>query len=438
MKYFFVGIKGIGMTSLATLYKEWGYQISGSDTNEQFFTDDILKKLGIPIVGFEESAMPDDIKRVIYSSAYQKEHPQIAKAIRLRKPVVSYAEALAELFNNRRGVLVTGTHGKTTSTAMLGRVLEDAGFDPTVVAGGALVEWGRSARAGKSDPDAAVGSGWMVAEGDEYQAKILMLHPHLLLLTNIEYDHPDFYSTEEDYKNVFRTLLGSLPDSAYVIAHESLRDFVIGSTKAYTIFFGGERDHALLASLTLRVWGEHNKMNALGVLYAAETLGAKRTNIIKTLCRFRGTKRRMELLTSEDAPVVIIDDYAHHPTEIHATLSALREHYPTRSIVAIFQPHTYSRTRVLLDNFALSFSHATHVIVLDIYASARETERSMNGEDLYERVKNNHTSVVYAPTLDAAYDAALTYVREKPVIVTLGAGDVWRVAERLFTREESG
>src|SRR3989338_8431741 len=399
MKYFLVGIKGVGMTSLATIYKKWGYKISGSDTNEQFFTDDILKKLGIPIVGFEESAMPDDIERVIYSSAYQKEHPQIAKAMGLGKPVISYAEALAELFNNRRGVLVTGTHGKTTSTAMLGRVLEDAGFDPTVVVGGALIEWQSTARAGKgSSVDTSGGVQWIVAEGDEYQAKILMLKPYLLLLTNIEYDHPDFYKTEADYKNVFL---------------------------------------ALLESLKLRVWGEHNKINAIGVLRAAEALGVERIDVLKTLSEFRGTKRRMELFTREDADIVILDDYAHHPTEIRATLRALRERYPDRSIVAIFQPHTYSRTKALLDDFASSFSDATHVVLLDIYSSAREKERSVRGEDLYEKTKINHPSVSYAPTLADAYTAASTFATPQSVFVTLGAGDVWHVARRLVTAGES-
>ena len=438
MKYFLVGIKGVGMTSLATIYKKCGYQISGSDTNEQFFTDDILKKLGIPIVGFEESAMPDDIERVIYSSAYQKEHPQIAKAMGLGKPVISYAEALAELFNNRRGVLVTGTHGKTTSTAMLGRVLEDAGFDPTVVVGGALIEWQSTARAGKgSSVDTSGGVQWIVAEGDEYQAKILMLKPYLLLLTNIEYDHPDFYKTEADYKNVFLALLESLPDTAYVVAHESLGDFVVGHTKAHTIFFGGGRDREFLESLKLRVWGEHNKINAIGVLRAAEALGVERIDVLKTLSEFRGTKRRMELFTREDADIVILDDYAHHPTEIRATLRALRERYPDRSIVAIFQPHTYSRTKALLDDFASSFSDATHVVLLDIYSSAREKERSVHGEDLYEKTKINHPSVAYAPTLADAYTAARTFATPQSVFVTLGAGDVWHVARRLVTAGES-
>lgn len=438
MKYFLVGIKGVGMTSLATIYRKWGYQISGSDTAEQFFTDDILKKLGIPVVGFEESAMPDDIERVIYSSAYQKEHPQIAKAISLGKQVVSYAEALAELFNNKKGVLVTGTHGKTTSTAMLGRVLEDAGFDPTVVVGGALIEWQSTARAGRGGPADTSGEiQWIVAEGDEYQAKILMLKPYMLLLTNIEYDHPDFYKTEADYKNVFLALLESLPNTSYVVAHESLGNFVVGHTKAHTIFFGGGRDREFLESLKLRVWGEHNKINALGVLHAAEALGIEREDALKTLSEFRGTKRRMELFTREDADIVILDDYAHHPTEIRATLRALRERYPDRSIVAIFQPHTYSRTKALMDDFASSFGDATHVILLDIYSSAREKERSVRGEDLYEKTEINHPSVAYAPTLEDAYAVAGTFAVPQSVFVTLGAGDVWRVASMLSTARES-
>ena len=155
------------------------------------------------------------------------------------------------------------------------------------------------------------------------------------------------------------------------------------------------------------------------------------------MSEFRGTKRRMELFTREDADIVVLDDYAHHPTEIRATLRALRERYSDRSITAIFQPHTYSRTKALLDDFALSFSDATHVILLDIYSSAREKERNVRGEDLYEKTKNNHPSVVYAPTLADAYTAAHTFVAPQSVFVTLGAGDVWHVARRLSTAGES-
>ena len=223
MKYFFVGIKGVGMTSIATLYKEWGHDVSGSDTEEEFFTDKILRELGVTVLPFAAENITRDLDTVFFSSAYNGEHTEIKRAKELGLRLISYGEALAEIFNVRKGILVTGTHGKTTSAAMLGLVLEDAGFDPTVVVGGELVEWQRTARASLGG---GTSKSWMVAEGDEYQAKILMLKPQLLLITNIEYDHPDFYANEEAYRDVFRKLLEQMSPDSLVVVHETLCEFI--------------------------------------------------------------------------------------------------------------------------------------------------------------------------------------------------------------------
>ncbi|MEK7576968.1 MAG: cyanophycin synthetase [Patescibacteria group bacterium] len=418
MKYFFVGIKGVGMTSIATLYKEWGHDVSGSDTEEKFFTDTILKNLGVSVVSFDAKFITPEINRVIYSSAYGADHPQLMRARELSILCISYAEALAEIFNARQGILVTGTHGKTTSTAMLGRVLEDAGLDPTVICGGELIEWGRTVRAGKS--------AWVVAEGDEYQAKILALKPCMVLLTNIEYDHPDFYPDEEAYRGVFRALLQSLSGTDIVVAHDNLRDFVDASTHAKKIYFGAGAD-----SIKLGVWGAHNKTNALGVLALSMFLGVAQEQARATLAHFRGTRRRMELYSPENAEIVLIDDYAHHPTEIRATLSAIRERYPSRAIIAAFQPHTYSRTRALCDDFARAFVDADQVIILDVYASAREVEKSIRGEDLFEEVKKHHKNVLFAKSPEEAFEIMKQELKQNSAFVTLGAGNTWTIVERL-------
>lgn len=429
MKYFFVGIKGVGVVSIATLYKAWGHDVSGSDTEEEFFTDHILRDLGIPVVSFDDRHITPDIHCVIYSSAYTDAHPQIQKAQSLKIPVQSYGEALRDIFNERTGILITGTHGKTTSTAMLGRVLEDAGFDPTVIVGGELIEWGRTARAGAAKSDTWIGTRWIVAEGDEYQAKILLMKPYLLLITNIEYDHPDFYKDEHAYQEVFAALLQAMPAHHIVVAHESLRDFVEKNTKAKKIFFSMQKE-----SFSLHVWGEHNELNALGVLAAARALGISEHGARTTLAKFCGTRRRMELYTPADADIVICDDYAHHPTEIRATLRALREQYPSKALIAVFQPHTYSRTRALFDDFARAFFDASLVILLDIYASAREQEKTVSGEDLYQATKKNKSETYYTPTCNEAYELlAQNLLQKDTVVVTLGAGDVWRIAQKLAT-----
>ncbi|MEK7630887.1 MAG: cyanophycin synthetase [Patescibacteria group bacterium] len=426
MKYFFVGIKGVGVVGIATLYKEWGHEVLGSDTEEVFFTAEILKNLGISVVSFDVSHITVDISKVIYSSAYGVDHPQVARARELGIPVASYSEALAELFNTKKGVVVTGTHGKTTTSAMLARVLEDASFDPTAVIGGELVEWGRTVRTGSSE--------WMVVEGDEYQAKILALKPYAALITNIEYDHPDFYKNEEEYRAVFRQLVASMPPEGIVVAHQSTKDLIEASgTKARTIFFS-ELDQ----SINLTLWGKHNRENAAGVLALADALGVEHAIATKALAGFRGTKRRMELYTDADAPVVVLDDYAHHPTEIRATLSALRNHYGNRHIIALFQPHTYSRTKTFLADFATAFGDSDEVAILDVYSSAREQAGEVTGKNLFEEVARHHAHVSFASTVDDA----LAFVRDKAkqdcVVVTMGAGDIWRVAEALSRDLQQG
>jgi len=419
MKYFFVGIKGVGVIGIATLYKEWGHEVLGSDTAEEFFTDEILKNLGISAVSFDVSHITADISKVIYSSAYGTSHPQVARAIELGIPVASYSDALAELFNEKKGIVVTGTHGKTTTSAMLARALEDAGFDPTAVIGGELVEWHRTVRAGTSE--------WMVVEGDEYQAKILALKPYAVLLTNVEYDHPDFYKNEEEYKEVFRKLMASMSPDGIVVAHESTRDLVTASgTKARTIFFS-ELDQ----SINLTVWGKHNRENAAGVLALANALGIEHAVVAKALIGFRGTKRRMELYTDADAQTVVLDDYAHHPTEIRATLAALRNHYGKKKLVALFQPHTYSRTKTFLADFAGAFGDADEVVILDIYSSAREEAGAVTGKQLFNAVAVRHKETSFALTIDDALQLARKKIGDDVVIVTMGAGDIWRVAETL-------
>lgn len=419
MKYFFVGIKGVGVAGIATLYKKWGHEVLGSDTQEIFFTDEVLKRVEIPVVSFSVDHITPDTGCVIYSSAYGVDHPQVLRARELQIPTFSYAEALADLFNQRRGIIVTGTHGKTTCTAMLGRVLEDAEFDPTVVVGGEVEEWHSTVRAGASD--------WMVAEGDEYQAKILMLKPYAVLLTNIEYDHPDFYPTPESYQEVFAKLLEVVPSEGLIVAHESLQELVQKHGVARKVFFST----ADAETMRLRVWGEHNRVNALGVATLAKHLGVSFDAAVKTLKDFRGTKRRMELYTDADASRVVLDDYAHHPTEIRATLAALRERYPDRHITACFQPHTYSRTKALLDDFANAFRDADTVIIADIYSSAREKEKTISGKELSDAVGAHHAHVTFAADLDEVFRRAQENREDNSVFVALGAGDVWRVAERL-------
>jgi len=418
-----VGIKGQGMTALAEILQRRGISISGSDVSEVFSTDAVLQELGVDVRAFDPGNIGGDIEMVIYSSAYKPDHPEIASAHGI--PCLSYAQALAEIFNASKGILVTGTHGKTTTTAMIGMILEAAGMDPTVLVGSTVIAWGRNARVGNSE--------LMVAEGDEYQGKFLLLRPHILVITNIEYDHPDYFKTAGEYREAFRTLVHSMSSDGVVIARGDLQE-MLGPMPCRVGWFDVEGERM----------GRHWELNRMAATLVADVLGVPHDIAERSLREFRGTVRRTEFYTPADAPTVVIDDFAHHPTEIATTLADIRERYPWRFITAIFHPHTYSRTASLLNEFGDAFSAANEVIVLPVYSSARERPEDFPPDlqgQLVARVarfikdKNPQylKGIVSAQSLEEAtgYCKNLAPYKEGRVVITLGAGDVWQVAKEL-------
>lgn len=413
-----VGIKGQGMAALAELLVRDGNIITGSDTNETFSTDAVLKSLPIRVLPFRVENIENAIDLLVRSSAYGDDHMEIKEAKKRHIPVVNYIDAVAEIFNKKRGVLVAGTHGKTTTTAMIGCLLEDAGVDPTVLVGATVRRWGRNARVGHG--------AWMVAEGDEYQNKFLALKPEVLVITNIEYDHPDFFQTETQYRGAFLKLISSLPKSGLLIAEKSLKH-IIKKAPCEIVWYGvsGKKE------------GKHTELNAKAALLAARHLGVSLMKARHTLAGYEGTTRRMEFYTSSSAPVVVIDDYAHHPTEIRTTLTAVRHTYSKRVLTVLFQPHTYSRTYKLLVDFTKAFKHADEVILLPIYSSAREHKDNFP-RDLLGRLRDgiSHTRKKMSVHI-LNFPEAITYVKNLPftqkkrVIITLGAGDGWKIAKAL-------
>lgn len=411
-----VGIKGQGMAALTELLVRDGNRVTGSDTSETFSTDAVLKGLCIRVLPFRANNITGAIDLVVRSSAYSDDHPEITEAKKRGIPVVSYIDAVAELYNKKRGVLVTGTHGKTTTTAMIGCMLEDAGYDPTVLVGATVRRWGRNARAGRGE--------WMVAEGDEYQNKFLKLKPEVLVVTSIEYDHPDFFKTEKQYKNAFLTLVSTLPKYGLLIAEKGLKK-IIKKAPCKIVWYGvsGKKD------------GKHMELNAKAALLVARHLHAPIKKARHTLNAYEGTARRMEFYTSPSAPLVVIDDYGHHPTEIRTTLAAVRRRYPKRIITALFQPHTYSRTHALLGDFSRAFGSADEVILLPIYSSAREHKEDFPA-DLLQRLRGG---IIHAqkktPVYILSFPEAIKHGKQPPltakkrVIITLGAGDGWRIAK---------
>jgi len=416
-RIYYIGIKGTGMIGCATLAHEAGAIVSGSDTQEAFVTDHILSEQGIAVTDFSPEHISSAIDLVVYSIAYLETHPQRTRAKELGIPCVSYTEHAAEFFNERTGLVVIGSHGKTTTSAMLAHTLLALGADPTALIGGEVVEWGRTARFGKGE--------YMVMEGDEYGAKFLLLQPRAVICTNIDYDHPDYFKTPEEYTTLFKNYLESLPESTLlVLSEDAIHE--LGSSfmpHAQVLVYVHE-------PIQLRALGEHNETNASGVLALLIALGFEREKILEGLKNFRGTKRRLEQYSRDDAALVVYDDFAHHPSEIKATLAALKRVHPNSAITAIFQPHTYSRTEALLSDFAIAFGDADEVFILDMYTSAREKSGSVGSHELAEAIAKKHANVQEVSDREALV-ATIKQKNTPRVAVCLGAGNGWEVAKAL-------
>jgi UDP-N-acetylmuramate--alanine ligase len=450
MRIHFVGIKGAGMSALAQITREMARaDITGSDTEQVYFTDELLARAGISVLPFA-AANVDAVDIVVHSPAYGEEHPEIMRARSLGLPVYSYPEFLGRMMAAKRGVCIAGTHGKTTTTAMIGKIMIDAGLDPCLLIGSDAPCLNGNARVGDGE--------YFVIEACEYRRHFLNYAPVFLVITNIELDHPDYFRSIEDVTDAFAEFAGALPASGgLIIWDEEPRRHSIRTKAAVTTFgFGAEADvralnveygdggscfdvcaHGeMLGKLRLPVYGRHNILNALAALTLALCAGVAPAPALAALAGFSGTKRRFEMLGRKNgAPV--IDDYAHHPTEIAATLSAARLSYPNRRIRAVFQPHTFSRTQRLLPDFALSFSDADEVILAEIFPSAREKKepQSLSSGRLAAMIACSGVKTSYFPALGEITDYLRRTVCPDDLVLTLGAGDIYRVAEDLLAAE---
>jgi UDP-N-acetylmuramate--alanine ligase len=443
----FVGVKGAGMSALAQIARRMpGAEVTGSDTKQIYFTDELLRRAGIDVWPFA-AANVDQADIVVHSPAYGEDHPEITRARAHGLPVYSYPEFLGRLMAKKRGVCVAGTHGKTTTTAMIGKIMLDAGLDPTLLVGSEAPCLGGNAHVGAGD--------YFVIEACEYRRHFLNYAPLFLVVTNIELDHPDYFRSLDDVAAAFAEFAGALPaEGGLIIWDEEPRRAAIRTRAAVTTFgFGAEADvraagaefgsdgsrfdvyaHGeCLGNLHLVVSGRHNVLNALAAIALALRVGVPGPRALTALTAFNGTKRRFETLGLRGG-VPVIDDYAHHPTEIRATLSAARLSFPRRRIRAVFQPHTYSRTRRLLADFALSFADADEVALAEIFPSARERAetQSLTSGQLADLIKDAGVQARYFPALADITAYLSRTLRPDDLVLTLGAGDVYRVGENLL------
>ncbi len=456
---YMIGIKGVGMTMLAEFLAHQGYSVSGSDTGETFMTDAVLEKAGITIhQGFSADHLTTPFDVIIYSTAYNQEtNEEVRAAFNQRLPVITFAEALGEIFNTHKGVAVCGSHGKTTTTAWLGYVAWQAGIKPNVMVGARVPQFDGASLVGDSN--------LLIIEADEYQNKLQYFKPKMIILNNIDYDHPDFFPDMAAYEKVFVDFVATLPKSGVLIANaddeqvQKVAQHCTGSVVTYSCgkeadyiasdivyqngqqFFkvslgkseNNEGEITELGTFSISLLGRHNISNALAIIAASTELGLDLLTIRRYLGEFTGTARRFEIVGHYNQ-ALIIDDYAHHPTEIKATLAAVRQRYQEKTIRVVFHPHTYTRTKALLADFARSFNEVDEVIVLEIYGSAREEQGGINGEEVANAIKQEISKpVIFIPTLTAVEDYLRTTIKPDEVIILMGAGDVFRIGERLLT-----
>ena len=418
-----------------------GATISGSDVEESFYTDSVLKRAQIPVLGFS----PENVENadlVVTSAAYTNQHPEISRARELNIPVLTYPQYLGRLLSKKRGISVSGTHGKTTTTAMMGLVMLQAGLDPTIVVGSDVPSIGGNAHSGKGE--------FFLAESCEYRRHFLNYSPEHLVITNIEFDHPDYFKDLDDVISAFAELARKVPAHGHIYVWDEdpnrksiqsdapITTFGLSESadvRATEIIFQDERSSMKImlkgqyvGDLNLHVAGRHNIINALATIALCHEIGIPIKMILFSLGLFNGTKRRFEHIGSNKNGALIVDDYAHHPTEIRTTLEGARLSFPNRRIRAIFQPHTFSRTEKLLHEFSQSFQGADEVVVADIFASAREQEHySVSSVTLADLIVKQGINARYIGTLDEIRTYLSDTLAPEDLVLTLGAGDIYKV-----------
>lgn len=430
---YMIGVKGVGMTALAEVLLANGFSVRGSDTHEQFMTDEVLARLGVPVSGFS-AAHIHNADAVVHSNAYSAENNEEMKAANeARMPIFSYPEVVAEFFNAHHGIAIAGSHGKTTTTAMLAHLLRYAQCNVTAIVGSKVLNWGCGALAGDLKKSDAL----FVLEADEYKEAFLNYRPKGAIITNIDYDHPDYFRRPEDYQAAFVKFTAAIPPNGFLVIGDSDDALAeIARSAACKVIVMRKDD---LMPFALHTPGEHNQQNANLAYRVALELGVSAQIAQEGLEDFKGTARRLEHIgESHAAPV--FDDYAHHPTEIRATLRALVVKYPKKRIIAVFQPHTYSRTRALFDDFAHAFEDAETVVLTSVYASAREKkEGSGDGVDMETMTaminKNKKKKAFFIEDMEWIPDFIHPRLGADAVVVTLGAGDIWRVGHALVKKE---
>ena len=451
-KFHFIGIGGAGMSALAKILIEDGREVSGSDAKDSPILD-MLKNLGARVfVGHKAKNILDDkgnpVDAIVCSSAIPADNPEIIAASKFKIPKLHRSDINAWILNSRKGIAVAGSHGKTTTTSMIGYVLHSAGVDPTIVIGGESIDLGTGAILGKSD--------WLVSEADESDGSFVTLKPKISVVTNIEDDHLDHYGTMEKIRAAFKIFIENLDREkgcavlcfdnenlrelaknidrkiiSYALDHDA--DFTAKNIRTTTkgINFEVFNREKFLGKVQLVIHGRHNILNALATIATALEVGVSFDKIAEGLSHFHGAKRRFQT-KGRVRNIFVVDDYAHHPTEIAATLKAARETKPNK-LICIFQPHRYSRTQLLLKDFGGAFKEADMLILTDIYSAGEEKISGVSGESILKEVlSTTNQAVSYIPKREDIANAIKDQLSPGDLVITMGAGDIYKTGEEIL------
>ncbi len=444
-KIHMVGIGGIGMSGIAEILLDQGFEVTGSDRQLSEITDR-LENLGAKIFKGHAAKNLDEADVVVYSSAVHQDNPELVAAAEKKIPVIRRAEMLAELMRTKYGIAIAGTHGKTTTTSMTSLVLMEGGLDPTVIVGGKLSSFGgTNARLGHGE--------YIVVEADEFDRSFLQLTPVIAAITTLEREHLDIYTDLEDIKRAFVEFANKVPFYGFVILcldEPSIQEILpLIRKKVVTYGLNAQSDlravdisfhenesrfnllnHGKdLGQITLMVPGLHNVKNSMAAIGIGLELGISFTKIKKAVESFTGVYRRLEIKADMDG-VMVVDDYAHHPTEVQASLSALKSGWPQRRVVAVFQPHLYSRTRDFHDEFGRSFLNADVLVVTEIYPAREEPIQGVTGELIVNDARAfGHKEAHYVQDKKQLPGFLMKTKKPCDIVVTLGAGDISRYSE---------
>ncbi|ACN14384.1 MurC [Desulforapulum autotrophicum HRM2] len=444
---YFVGIGGIGMSAIAELLLSLGYRVSGSDLKLSAITQR-LASCGATIFNGHRADQVKDVDVLVTSTAISKNNPEVIEAAERSIRTIPRAEMLAELMRIKYAIAVSGAHGKTSTTAMIATILNQAGLDPTVVVGGLLKSIGTNAHHGKGD--------YIVAEADESDGSFLKYAPAIAAVTNIDLEHLDFYKDIEDIKDNFVKFINSVPFYGLAVLcldNEHIQAILPRITARYTTFglsaqadlaargirFEGRRGYftvvhgkEVLGDITLNLSGKHNISNALAAIAVALELKVDFSVIKEALEQIEGVKRRLEI-KGERNSITVVDDYGHHPTEVKTTLAAVREGWPDKRVVVVFQPHRYSRTKALFDEFTRAFYQSDLLFVLPIYAASEQPIDGIDSLKLCNGIQEHgHKNVICVKDFESCLSILSDTLEPGDLVLTLGAGDVYNLGETLL------